>query len=47
MKIVVTANAFSKNILLVDRLKKISDDIVLNTTKRYTKEELIEKKETE
>ncbi len=41
MKIVVTANAFSKNEVLVNRLKEFSSNIVLNTSGRYTKEELI------
>lgn len=40
-KIVVTANAFSKNEILVNQLKKFTDNIVLNTTGRYTKDELI------
>ncbi|WP_415397875.1 phosphoglycerate dehydrogenase [Sulfurimonas sp. CS5] len=40
-KIVVTANAFSKNEVLVNQLKKFTDNIVLNTTGRYTKDELI------
>lgn len=40
-KIVVTANAFSKNKVLVNELKKFTDNIVLNTTGRYTKKELI------
>ncbi|PLX67347.1 MAG: hydroxyacid dehydrogenase [Denitrovibrio sp.] len=40
-KIVVTANAFSKNEFLVNELKKFTSNIVLNTSGRYTKEELI------
>lgn len=40
-KIVVTANAFSKNEVLVNRLKKFTSNIILNTTGRYTKEDLI------
>jgi D-3-phosphoglycerate dehydrogenase len=40
-KIVVTANAFSKNEVLVNKLKEFTDNIVLNTTGRYAKEELI------
>jgi len=41
-KIVVTANAFSKNEVLVSRLKQFTNNVVLNTTERYTKEELID-----
>lgn len=40
-KIVVTANAFSKNETLVTKLKEFSDNVVLNRTGRYTKKELI------
>ena len=41
MKIAVTTNSFSKNSILVDKLKEITTDITLNKEKRYTKEELI------
>lgn len=43
MKIVVTANAFSKNEVLVNHLIQTFDDceIVFNTSGRYSKEELI------
>lgn len=43
MKIVVTANTFSKNEVLVNHLIQTFDDceIVFNTSGRYTKEELI------
>ena len=41
-KIVVTTNSFSNNDTLVNELKKLTSDIVLNKIKRYTKEELIE-----
>lgn len=42
LKVVVTANAFSKNEVLVKRLKKFTSNIVLNTTGRYSKTQLIE-----
>jgi D-3-phosphoglycerate dehydrogenase len=41
-KIVVTANAFSKNSVLVEELKKFSSNIVLNTSGRYSKPALID-----
>ncbi|MDX9742792.1 MAG: phosphoglycerate dehydrogenase [Arcobacteraceae bacterium] len=41
-KIVVTANAFSKNKFLVNELQKFTSNIVLNTSGRYAKENLIE-----
>jgi len=40
-KIVVTANAFSKNEVLVNKLREFTDNLVLNTTGRYSKDELI------
>lgn len=44
MKIVVTANAFSKNEVLVNELKKSfpNEQLILNTSGRYTKKNLIE-----
>ncbi len=42
LKVVVTANAFSKNEVLVKRLKRFTSNVVLNTTGRYSKTQLIE-----
>lgn len=41
-KIVVTTNSFSNNDILVNELKTLTSNIVLNKIKRYTKDELIE-----
>lgn len=40
-KIVVTANAFSKNEFLVNELKKFTSNVSFNTSGRYSKEDLI------